>query len=336
MSLREIQNEFGSDGITFYRPAYGLLGAITDDTQMTLFTAEGMLRAFHRERSKGMSSSRSVVRYAYLRWLATQGDENKPFDADPPSWLFNDRRLHAARAPGNTCLSALRAHVVGNDAQNDSKGCGGVMRVAPCGLLMSALKKKDLQSAFEFGAECARITHHHATGYLSAGAFSALVYSLALGHSMEEACQQVKQELAAHPDHAETFNAMASAERLALSGQPPTPDVIAQLGEGWIAEEALGMAVYAAWVSPSVEYGIRLAVNHGGDSDSTGAMAGNLLGALYGEAGIEERWLIPLELRDVISQVADDLFHAGLPEYSPDWGNNNPAAREFWGRYPPC
>lgn len=41
MRRSEILQAFGPKGITDLVPAYGKLGAITDDTQMTLFTAEG-------------------------------------------------------------------------------------------------------------------------------------------------------------------------------------------------------------------------------------------------------------------------------------------------------
>lgn len=43
-----IRNTFGAQGIVDYAPAYGRLGAITDNTQMMLFTAEGLLRAYVR------------------------------------------------------------------------------------------------------------------------------------------------------------------------------------------------------------------------------------------------------------------------------------------------
>ena len=45
MSLDEIRGRYGPAGVTGYVPCYGRSGAITDDTQMTLFTAEGLLRA---------------------------------------------------------------------------------------------------------------------------------------------------------------------------------------------------------------------------------------------------------------------------------------------------
>ena len=73
MSAAQIRRRFGPDGIGDYAEAYGRRGAITDDTQMTLFTAEGLLRAFVRDTLKGLASFPSVVSHAYLRWLRTQG-----------------------------------------------------------------------------------------------------------------------------------------------------------------------------------------------------------------------------------------------------------------------
>ena len=67
--------------------------------------------------------------------------------------------------------------------------------------------------------------------------------------------------------------------------------------------------------------GVILAVNHDGDSDSTGSIAGNLLGAALGVCAISTEWLGPLEFGDVISEIADDLYpYPGgqLSEYSFD------------------
>jgi len=99
------------------------------------------------------------------------------------------------------------------------------------------------------------------------------------------------------------------------------------LGEGWIAEEALAIGLFCALVARDFEHGVLLAVNHGGDSDSTGSIAGNLLGLVYGEAGIPDRWLRRLELREVVAQVADDLWDCfGDPA--------KPRAEADLGRYP--
>src|SRR5713101_6709277 len=74
MTLKQIRERVGPDGVTGYLPAYDRSGgAITDDTQMTLFTAEGMIRALVRYSHRGILHPRSVVQRAYWRWLTTQG-----------------------------------------------------------------------------------------------------------------------------------------------------------------------------------------------------------------------------------------------------------------------
>lgn len=128
MSLDEIRGRYGPAGVTGYVPCYGRSGAITDDTQMTLFTAEGLLRA--RQHGDDVPGA---LWQAYQRWLATQRDRGS---AGADGWLIGQEFLHDQRAPGVTCLSALEGGWPGRPARpvNNSKGCGGVMRVAPAGL----------------------------------------------------------------------------------------------------------------------------------------------------------------------------------------------------------
>ncbi|MBO4851691.1 MAG: ADP-ribosylglycohydrolase family protein [Prevotella sp.] len=86
---------------------------------------------------------------------------------------------------------------------------------------------------------------------------------------------------------------------------------IEQLGEGWTGEEALAIALYCALKHfGSFEDALIAAVNHGGDSDSTGAVTGNILGAAIGYEEIPRYFKDDLELHDVILHMADDL-HRG-------------------------
>ena len=97
MRLTEIKSRFGPEGITDYAPAYGRLGAITDDTQMTLFTAEGLLRGYVRLGLKGICSRPSVICHAYLRWLLTQGitPTAKELEIGKDGWLWNEKTLRS-------------------------------------------------------------------------------------------------------------------------------------------------------------------------------------------------------------------------------------------------
>ena len=90
-------------------------------------------------------------------------------------------------------------------------------------------------------------------------------------------------------------------------GYQPTPQRIGELGGGWVAEETLAIGLWCALAARSFEEGVITAVNHSGDSDSTGLIAGHLLGAQYGAAAIPARWFEQLELREVIVQIAEDI-----------------------------
>ncbi|MBS4024330.1 MAG: ADP-ribosylglycohydrolase family protein [Clostridia bacterium] len=107
----------------------------------------------------------AIVHQAYLRWLQTQNyHHEKQNEHTSGGWLIGIKELYTRRAPGNTCLAALSSGIMGTIDKpiNDSKGCGGVMRVAPVGLFC----RKD--EAFRIASECAALTHGHPSGYLSA------------------------------------------------------------------------------------------------------------------------------------------------------------------------
>ena len=316
-SLAAIRARFGPDGIRDYAPAYGRLGAITDDTQMTLFTAEGLLRADNRYREKGIVGVPTMAHRAYLRWLFTQGQTASDPDAlTRDGWLVTLPALHSRRAPGGTCLSALRSGTKGSTREriNGSKGCGGIMRVAPVGLAG--------HDPFALGCELAAITHGHPSGFLASGFFASLIADIVVGAPLGVAVAVATDALRTYPDHEETLGAVEAAVRLAGSA-PPTPENLETLGQGWVAEEALALSLFCALTAESFEDAVVLAVNHGGDSDSTGAITGNIVGALLGVDAIPTRWLASLELRDEIEQVATDLFgHFGSDDPPPpdaDW-----------------
>ena len=313
LSFPEITARFGAQGIIDYEAAWGGKGKITDDTQMTLFTAEGLLRGWVRGAMRGIAPAfTGTTAHAYQRWLLTQGEHNrhgllKGFSLS--GWLIQQQALYSARAPGVTCLSALREMKrFGEPASNHSKGCGGVMRVAPVGLFYARNQETDaVRQAFDMGCRLAALTHGHPTGWLTGGVLAVLVFHLAQGETLHAAADSAIALLKTQPAHEETLHAIELAQQLA---QTPTPshEAIAKLGEGWVAEEALAIAVYCALAARSFEHGVLMAVNHSGDSDSTGAIAGNLLGAMYGVTAIRTAWLENLELNSVIQEIADDLL----------------------------
>ena len=314
-SLAGIRSRLGEVGVTGFLPAYGRVGAVTDDTQMTLFTAEGLLRAEQRYRDRGLVNVDAVVLRAYQRWLCTQvGPDRVPWDPEmgdgsTSGWLIAQEFLHSRRAPGNTCLSALGAGGWGGVDRplNDSKGCGGVMRAAPAGLVGA--------DPFDLGCRIAALTHGHPSGFVAAGALAVMVSEVVRGRSLAAAVAAGRDAAAGHPGGSEVVEAIDAAVDLAGGGVPAGPEAVESLGAGWVAEEALAIAVYCALAAEAaggdiVRRGVLMAVNHSGDSDSTGSIAGNLLGAVLGVGAVPAEWLDELEGAAVIRQVACDLHEA--------------------------
>lgn len=283
-------------GVDRILPHDGIPAAITDDTQMTLFTAEGLIRAIGRGELKGICHPPSVVHHALLRWLRTQGETGRVQGVDRVG-LAADPRLCRRRAPGTACLAALReSGSFGDMARNDSKGCGTIMRVAPIGLMPPG----QIDSLAD---ECSHLTHGHQTARDAARAFAHVLASMLRGMPLAEAVREV---LGMRLDTA-TLQAIRAACAAPEDGSPET---VESLGGGWVAEEALAIALYAARVATCFEHGLRIAVTHSGDSDSTGAIAGNLLGLLFPEEVMTHPWRRQIECADLIARTADDLHAA--------------------------
>jgi ADP-ribosylglycohydrolase len=232
--------------------------------------------------------------------------------------LLDVPELHNRRAPGGTCISSLAALQAGTVQTpiNDRKGCGGIMRVAPAGLLAARIVDGNHEAiarfAFELGSVAAAITHGHPSGYLPAGYLAGLISLLCLGMDLEPAMELVTEILKTQHGCGETVIAIEKARALANdNSKTPSPEVIETLGGGWVGEEALAISLYCTLVArDNFVKALRLSVNHSGDSDSTGSITGNILGAMHGEAALPVIWLQHLELSGVIRQMGEDLFTA--------------------------
>ena len=316
---KEIIKKYGESGITDLITTSTGKAEITDDTQMTLFTAEGILRAETRGKEKGISHIPSVVYFAYKRWLHTQGyPKSSQMEWIYDGFLLSIKELYQQRAPGNSCLSALLKEEQGTVEQpiNNSKGCGGVMRVAPIGLFY----KKD--EAFKIAVECAALTHGHPSGYLSAGTLAYILAAIIEGNHLEQSINDALSQLKKNKGHEECSELIEQAILLSKSDENTTR-ALSILGEGWVGEEALAISIYCALkYRNDFTTALIKAVNHDGDSDSTGAITGNILGAYIGLNQIPSVWVQQVELSDVLTQVADDLL-GGYRDDS-DWRERYP------------
>lgn len=317
VSYDEIIKAYGPSGITSYAidPSSGK-ALFSDDTQMSLFTADGLLCAQTRVALQKISSpSRYYVYLAYLDWLETQrGDAH----GERISWLLDVKELWSCRAPGATCLDALSSGEQGSTERriNHSKGCGGVMRVAPVGI---ALRDLDDRSADIEGAEIAALTHSHSLGFMPAAFLTHVIKNIVssrekpvLREVVRDAREMIRS-IFSERKHLGAFIELIDRAIALSCNQDKDEDNISRIGAGWCGDEALAIAIYCALRhSDDFSSAIIAAVNHSGDSDSTGSITGNIVGALLGYDAIDEKWKKDLELKDTILEIADDLCYGCL------------------------
>lgn len=308
MSEDEIFKVYGKSGIT----SYDGKGIISDDTQMTLFTAAGLLNGITVMMNTDYKAPfEEFIRMNYLNWFETQRDGKV---GDGCTWLSDIEELYVQRAPGITCLSALGTGGFGtiDNPINQSKGCGGVMRVAPIGLYFTD-QGQSYERVASLGARVAALTHGHPLGYIPSAALVHIIHKLSQDDvSILEAVRSsidLMEDMFAHERYlGEFITIMEKAIELSQS-EIDDLQAIHQLGEGWVAEEALAIAVYCSLkYHNDYEQAVITAVNHKGDSDSTGAITGNIIGTKLGYSAIPKRFLENLELIDVMFELTKDLY----------------------------
>ena len=336
-SIADVRRRFGAEGITGFDAVSG--GTFSDETQLTLYTVDGLVEALEWANSGVGADVNACLWLAYLRWLAAQGEQAPPSAPAPqPRWIDRQAVLHQRRNPCATSISGLATGEMGTSVRPvnpTAKGCGTVMRSAPFGLIPHITP----DAVYKLSADAASLTHGHPAARQAAGIFSLLVHRLVSGEGLPEAASAVTA-------HARTLNGVApelperleAALHLAAKG-PVTPEELTDaLGEGRTAEDALAVALYAVLATvpgpgsgdagtdnagtdktatddggaepPPVRHfreAVALAVNHGGSSDSTGSLAGNILGALYGEECLPADWLEALETPEAVRGMASLL-----------------------------
>jgi ADP-ribosylglycohydrolase len=327
--ISAIRSRFGPAGLQDFSELDGV-SHFSDDTQMTLYTVDGLVEALEWANSGVAADGNACLWLAYLRWLATQGVE-VPASAPAPQsrWIDAQDVLKHRRAPGDACISGLATGEMGTvfrPVNPDSKGCGTVMRSAPFGLIPHI----SAESVYKLSSDAASLTHGHRSARQSAGAFSLLIHALVAGEGLWEAAGYALDRARGQADPEPALierleRALALAADSGPDGGPAEAlspeELVRELGEGWVAEEALAVALYSVLATaPKTAAGavkhdaqahfkaaVAVAVNHSGDSDSTGSIAGNILGAFYGEECLPEAWLEALEAPEVIRGMAAQL-----------------------------
>lgn len=318
-SVREIQARYGTPGTVRLETAQRWLpeeeqtgkAVFSDDTQMTLFTANGLLNA-----KKQKVAYKYGIGRAYVEWYLTQTGKKSGKFRD--CWISDIPALNKRRAPGNTCMTALDDIYRGKEPFNNSKGCGGVMRIAPIPLYAAVDNRMSIEEADQLAADTAEITHQHPLGFIPAALMAHIIYRLALDEQptqdtfvsyIEEGLEALDQLFPQHPQEVNQMKKLTGSAIQFAYNEKSDLQNIEFLGEGWVAEETLAIALYCAIrYFDNFEQALIASVNHGGDSDSTGAVTGNILGAAIGYTALPQHFKDDLEQVDVILHMAADLY----------------------------
>ncbi|WP_370591286.1 ADP-ribosylglycohydrolase family protein [Saccharopolyspora montiporae] len=330
----EIHARHGDDGLRSYVRAGHPSGRLGSDSQLLLFSLEGTIRANVARRTTGLQDPARHVQHAYQRWLHTQhlswpraAGEFHTGTPHPDGWLVQQRALFQTRNPGRTMMRTLIAFAKGQQPMgdpehpvSDSRGSSAVVRSVP-----AALWSAEPGEVFRLGMRTAALTHGHRSAWYSAGALALLVSRTMHGDPLPAAVQAVLDELSGHAEHQEVSRRIDAAVRLAGTGPVDPPALERALGSGWTAVDALAIGLYAALAADGdFDTAVRLAVNHSGNSGTTGAVAGGLSGAWLGAPRIAEQWTAELELHEVIESLAQDAVLEFGPR-PPDWADRYPA-----------
>jgi ADP-ribosylglycohydrolase len=255
-------------------------GTYTDDTQMSIAVARGLLSAG----DKDIDALMTRIGEEFVEWSRSP-DNN--------------------RAPGETCMTGcyqLAKGIHWKDAgRPNSKGCGSAMRASPIGIYYSSLDDVD-----QFARAQSIMTHGHDAA-LAASAAAAILVAMGLQNATpQDMYQEVMRRCSpSSKDFSDCFSKIPSVLHL------PPEDVLIEgvLGESWIAEEAVASAMYCVWRSPNdFSKAVLTAVNTDGDSDSIAAITGSIMGALVGLEGIPEKWRREVEDASLLDSLGRQLW----------------------------
>jgi len=180
-----------------------------------------------------------------------------------------------------------------------SAGNGSIMRLAPVPMFFAG----DTAKAIRYSAESSRTTHAAAECLDACRLFGAMLVRALNGFAREYVLLGDVKTLFGCP----------TIEAIARGGyRAKAEDAIR--GSGYVVD-SLEAALWCFDKTGSFEEAVLRAANLGDDADTTAAVCGQIAGAFYGAAGIPQRWLGKLAMREEIGGLASSLFaRSGLVE----------------------
>lgn len=291
-TVDEIKYDYGENGIQDV-PDRAIW---TDDTEMTIANIQALSTLGPTETIMNTHNQRigGVFAQSFIEWMENPG-----------------------YSPGNTCMCAAEIlEEIGpenweNRDKNNSKGCGSAMRAAPIGLWFAqCINNLDCKRKFIKISEIqSELTHGHKAATAAALASSYAVALAMNGIKPSEMIAHVKDLCGSiHQDFDSAMERLEESLKSQSSGECNDIEALSHIGQGWVGEQAFALALYSAIrFEEDFKNCMRLAVNHSGDSDSVGCIAGSILGAYLGFSLLPDEWIENLAEKDRYSAVVDSV-----------------------------
>jgi len=259
----------------FHRP-----GQFTDDTEETLMLAESLIE------HSGFSADGFSDKL--MSWGST--------------WYLDESLSSGVGFATRSAVESMIAGIPWQESGISIPTCGSAMRAAPIGLLYHADLSlvrcyADLQSLPTHSAPASR------AGAVAVAAGVALgLLNLSKDMILEGAARQAGR---LDPDLAQRLFWIRD-----LLSLPPEV-ALGRIRNSPLARETV-VSAFFCFMRFEPEDGLVAAASGGGDTDSIASIAGNLFGAAYGSGWIPERWLLSLDQRERIEDIAQELFRLSL------------------------
>jgi ADP-ribosylglycohydrolase/fructose-1,6-bisphosphatase/inositol monophosphatase family enzyme len=237
-----------------------IAGQPTDDSELALLLARTLVAA-------GTFDSERVAR-AYHFWL-----HSRPFDCGMTV-------THALRGIAPADIEAGRAAEAARRAANgESQANGALMRISPLAIWGHALPAEELAGHARADAS---LTHPHPVCQDASAVYVvAVAHAIATGAGPRDVWEHAVDWAKAQRVEEPVLQALRDAE-----SQPPK-DYITHAG--WVLV-ALQNAFYQLLHAPNFEEGLVRTILADGDTDTNGAIASALLGAVHGRDAIPLSW----------------------------------------------
>lgn len=282
-------------------------GQISSNSQMTLFTLEGIVNALKSVGPGKIDNFDPFIKGAYSNWLLTQGHDNQ-FSNPSESALVRDTKFCSVRQPSQTCvdaLSAMHPDIGHLSPQNAAKGCGAITRMSPIGMLGHRLSWPTTKT-FRLAENCAFMTHNDPVTASACGAYAVLIQYLCDGLSVVNGVSAVIRDFGSLSYHQDAMRPLALAKKLALGVIYPEYAFQSLTNEN-TATSSLALAVYTTINCNSFEKAMYMAIAHNGNSPAVSSMVGTLWVASKGVNGISRELTETNELSNFPFKLASDL-----------------------------